>query len=309
MKRLLAWLLPAAAAAAVAPFLRSEGGDGWMFVRAGRTMLSGDWSHAFASRAIQVGPLQLLLYGTVGRSPAVLAAVLAATTALLVTCAVRSLGVERLSLLALAGLLALATGLTTHVYDAGHPANALLPVLWIVAAADARRGRAVRAAAIVGLCAGFETWGVLGIAVLAFAPSLRSALRASLVVVGIAAALFLPFVLSGHFAMGSFHWVVMGRSLLGHVVAPGTSFGWSLRLAQGGLALAAGVGVARAARRSPHALWLVPLVIVLVRIALDPLDSGYYFDGLQAPALAGLVLVAAGGLRLRAGRVALEPVA
>jgi hypothetical protein len=309
MKRFLAWLLPAATAAAVAPFLRSDGGDCWLFVRAGRTMLSGDWSHAFASSGVQAGPLQLLLFGTVGRSPAVLAAVLAAATALLVTCAVRALGVERPALLALAGFLAVATGLTTHVFDAGHPANALLPLVWIVAAAEARRGRVVRAAAIVGLCAGIETWGVLGIAVLACAPSSRGALRAVPVTVGVAAALFLPFVLAGHFAMGSYQWVVVSRSLLGHVVAPGTSFGWPLRLAQGSLAVAAGVGVAWAKRRSPHALWLVPFVIVLVRIALDPLQSGYYFDGLQAPALAGLVLVAAGGLRLRAGRIALEPAA
>jgi hypothetical protein len=309
MKRLLAWLLPAVLAAAVAPLLRSDGGDGSLFVRAGRTMLSADWSHAFAIPAVQAGPLQLLLFGTVGRSPAVLAAVLAAATALLLTFAVRSLGVDRPALLALAGLLAVATGLTTHVFDAGHPANGLLPLLWIVAAAQARCGSVVRAAAIVGLSAGFETWGVLGIAVLACAPSLRRALRAAPVAVGVTAALFLPFVLAGHFAMGSYHWVVMGRSLLGHVVAPGTAFGWPLRLAQGALALAAGAGVARTVRRSPHALWLVPLAIVLVRIALDPLQSGYYFDGLQAPALAGLVLVAAGGLRLRAGRVALEPAA
>ena len=310
MKRLLPWILPAVLAAGVAPFVRSDGGDGWMFVQAGRTMLSGDWTHAFAGSAIQAGPLQLLLYGTVGRSPAVLASVLAAAAALLVTVAARSLGVVRPRLLALAGLLALATGLTTHVFDAGHPADALLPLLWIVAAADARRGRTLRAAALVGVSAGFETWGILGIAVLAFAPTVRDALRAAPFAAGIAVALFLPFVAAGHFEMAGYQWTIMSRSLLGHVVAPGTAFGWPLRLAQGGLAVAAGIVVARSPRRSPHALWLVPVAIVLVRIALDPLDSGYYFDGVQSPGVAGLVLVAARGLRLRAGRgVTLEPAA
>jgi hypothetical protein len=309
MKRLLAWVLPAVLAAVLAPFVRSNGGDGWMFVRAGKTLLSGDWSHAFSSSAIQAGPLQLLLFGTVGRWPAVLAALLGATAALLLTFAVRSLGVDRPRLLALAGILAVATGLTAHVFDAGHPANGMLPLLWIVAAVEARRGRTMRAAAIVGLSAGFETWGALGIAVLAFAPSMRDARRAAPVTVGVVVVLFLPFVVAGDFAMLSYHWMIMGRSLLGHVVEPGTSFGWPLRLAQGGLAVAAGVGVARAARRSSHALWLVPLVIVLVRIALDPMDSGYYFDGIQAPALAGLVLVAARGLRLPAGRIARQPAA
>jgi hypothetical protein len=309
VKRLLAWALPAALAAGLAPFLRSDGGDMSLFVRAGRTMLSGDWSHTFSSSGIQAGPLQLLLFGTVGRSPAALAAVLAAAAALLLTLAVRSLGVERPRLLALAGVLAVATGLTTHVFDAGHPANGLLPLLWIVAAAEARRGRTLRAAAIVGLSAGFETWGVLGVAVLALAPSLRDAVRALPLAAGVAAALFLPFAIAGDFAMLSYRWVIMGRSLLGHVVAPGTSFGWPLRLVQGGLAVASGVGIARVARRSPHALWLVPLAIVLVRVALDPMDSGYYFDGIQAPALAGLLLVAARGLRIPAGRIARQPVA
>jgi hypothetical protein len=309
MKRLLAWALPAVLAAVLAPFLRTEGGDAWLFVRAGKTMLSGDWSHTFATSEIQAGPLQLLLFGTVGRSPALLAALLAATAALLLTFAVRSLGVERSPLLALAGALAVATGLTTHVFDAGHPADGLLPLLWIIAAADARRGKTWRAASIVGLSAGFETWGVLGVAVLAFAPSVRDALRAVPVAVGVATALFLPFVVAGEFAMLSYHWLIMGRSLLGHIVEPGTSFGWPLRLAQGGLAVAAGAGVARVARRSPHALWLVPLVIVLVRIALDPMDSGYYFDGVQAAALAGLVVVAARGLRVPTGHIVRQPVA
>ena len=235
---------------------------------------------------------------------------LAAATVLLMICAVRSLGVERPALLAFAGLLAVATGLTTHVFDAGHPADALLPLLWIVAAAEAQRGRAARAAAIVGMCAGFETWGVLGIAVLACAPlASRGATRGSGRRWASPRCCSFRSFWPATSRWASYHWVIMSRSLLGHVVAPGTSFGWPLRLAQGGLAFAAGVGVARAARHSPHALWLAPLVIVLVRIALDPLQSGYYFDGLQAPALAGVVLVAARGLRLRAGRVSLEPAA
>ena len=307
MRRLLPWIRPAAAAAALAPFVRSDGGDGWLFVNAGKTMLSGNWSHAYDSSFIQAGPIQLLLFGTVGRSPAVLAAVLAAVTALLVTGAARSVGVERPRLLALAGVLAVVTGLTTHVFDAGHPANTLLPLLWIVAGAQARRGKTLRAAAIVGLSAGVETWGILGIAVLAFSPRLRDAARAVPVAAVIAATLYAPFVAAGDFAMGTYHWVILHQSLLGHIVEPGTSFGWAWRITQGALAVAAGIGVARAARRSPHALWLVPLVVVLVRLALDPLDSGYYFDGVQGPALVALVLVAARGLPLPAGRRSRQP--
>ena len=47
--------------------------------------------------------------------------------------------------------------------------------------------------------------------------------------------------------------------------------------------------------------------VVLARLALDPRDHGYYFDGVQAAALVALALVAASGLRLP--RLAREPLA
>jgi hypothetical protein len=307
IKRSFLWLGPAVAAAALEPFVRAEGGDTWMFANAGRTLLSSNWSHAFADQSIQVGPLQLALYGSVGRSPDVLAMVLSAAAALLVMAAARAAGVERPRLLLFAGVAAVATGLTTHVVDAGHPANGLLPLLWILAAAEARRGKTLRAAIVVGLSTGFETWGILGLAVLALAPSARGAARAALLAACVAGLLYLPFVVTGHFAMGGFRWQIASQSLLGHVFAPGTPFGWPLRLAQGAVAVAAGVLVARLAQRSAHVLWLVPLSVVLVRLALDPRDHGYYFDGVQSVALIALALVAARGLRLP--RVAREPLA
>src|SRR6059058_5322679 len=92
MKRAAPWLLPALAAAAIAPFLRGDGGDTWLFVAAGRTLLSSHWSHAFADPSTQVGPLQLALYGSVGRSPALLAAVLGAAVTLLAQAAARAAG-------------------------------------------------------------------------------------------------------------------------------------------------------------------------------------------------------------------------
>ena len=307
IRRFLPWLVPAAAAVALEPFVRSDGGDTWLFVRAGRTLLSGEWTHAFADRSTQVGPLQLALFGSVGRSPGALAAVLAAAAALLVVAAARAAGVERPRVLALAGLAAVASGFTTHVFDAGHPADGLLPLLWIVAAAEARRGRASRAALVVGLSAGVETWGILGLAVLALAPNARVAARAALLALAVAGLLYLPFVLFGDFAMGGYRWAIAPQSLLGQLFAAGTSFGWPLRLAQGAAALAAGALVARRLRASVHVLWVAPLAVLLVRLALDPIDHGYYFDGVQSVALVALALVAARGLRLP--RLAREPVA
>ncbi len=309
MKRMLAWIVPVAAAAAVAPVARGDGGDAWMFTAGGRTLLSSHWSHTFANPGIQVGPLQLALFGSVGRSPLALAIVLGVAAALLVLAAARAAGVEQPRLLAAVGLVAVVTGFTRAGFDAGHPADSLLPLLWILAAAEARRGRVILAGAIVGLSAGFETWGILGVAVLALAPSVRDAARGLLVAVGAAAVLFLPFVAAGQFHMGGYRWLVSSQSLVSLVVAPGTAVGWPLRLLQGAVAVGAGVAVARAARGSRHAIWLVPGVVVLARLLLDPLDSGYYFVGIEGPALVGLALAAAVGLRLPGRRLAGEPLA
>ena len=306
-RRLVPWLVPAAAAALLEPFVRSDGGDTWLFVRAGRTLLSPHWTHAFADSSIQAGPLQLALYGSVGRSPVVLAAVLAATAALLVATAARAAGVARPRVLALAGVAAVATGFTTHVFDAGHPADGFLPLLWIVAAAEVRRGRTVRAGLLVGLSAGFETWGILGLAVFALAPTRSAVARSAATACAVVGLLFLPFVLFGDFAMTGYRWQIASQSLLGQVFAPGTAFGWPLRLAQGAAALGAGVLVARALRTSVHAVWAAPIAVVLARLALDPIDHGYYFDGVQAAGLVALALVAARGLRVP--RLAHEPVA
>jgi hypothetical protein len=301
--------VPVAAAAAVAPFARGDGGDAWLFVRAGRVLLSADWSRTFANPGIQVGPLQLALYGTVGRVPVLMAIVLGVTAVLLVLFTARAAGVEQPRLLAGVGLAAVATGFTRAGFDAGHPADSLLPLLWILAAVDARRGRTARAGLIVGLSAGLETWGILGIAVLALAPSVRDAARGFVVAVGAAAVLFLPFVASGHFGMSHYRWLVSSQSLVSLVVAPGSAVGWPLRIAQGALALGAGVAVARATRNSRHAVWLVPGAVVVVRLLLDPLDSGYYFVAIEGPALVGLALAGAIGLRLPGRRLAREPLA
>jgi hypothetical protein len=299
VKRIFPWLLPAALAAALAP---RPDGDSWLFERAGHVLLSADWSQAFAERGIQVGPLQLALYGSLGGA---LGFVVAGAIALLAVSAARAAGVRQPQLLALVGLVAIPLGVTSSGVDSGHPANAVLPLLWILAAAQARRGRVAVAAAIVGLSAGLETWGILGIAVLALAPRVRAAVQGVALASIVAAVLYLPFVLAGEFAMGSYRWKVSHESLMSVFVAAGTPVGWPLRFAQGGLALAAGIALARGARLSSHTLWLVPAVVVLARLLLDPLGSGYYYVGLEAPALVGLTLVAAWGLRLP--RLAREP--
>ncbi len=147
-----------------------------------------------------------------------------------------------------------------------------------------------------------QTWGILGVAVLVLAPRLRDAA----VGVGIAAvtalALFLPFMLGGHFAMLSFEWHVLSPSPMSLVVGAGTPFGWPLRLVQATVAVAVGVTVARLLRHSSHVLWAAPLAIVAARLQFDPDLYQYYLAGPQGLVLVGAALGAARFLWVRSPR-------
>jgi len=260
---------------------------------AGRTLLSTHWIRAFANPEIQVGPLQLAVFGSIGRSPTTLAVVLAVSTVLLLLAAARTVGVRSAALLGALGFVGVGVGVTSAGYEFGHPADAMMPLIWILAAVCARRGQTVRAGALVGLTAGFQTWGVLGLAVLALAPRWRDTGKAAGVAVTAAVVLFLPFMLGGHFEMGSFSWNVNPQTFLSLLVTPGTPFGWSLRLVQGAFAVSTGLATARLLRNSPHAPWVVPLAVVGVRLLLDPFALLYYPTGVWAPALVGASLLAA----------------
>jgi hypothetical protein len=303
--QVLAWTTPAAAAAATA-FLQSYrfndfnyGGDGIYFVRYGRVLLSSHWDRAFSNPEIQVGPLQLAFFGSLANEEVTIAIVLGVVTALLVVAAARAAGVTNAALLAGVGLLAVVTGLTRVGDRTGHPADAMLPLIWVIAAGQARRNHRWRAGLLIGLCAGVETWGILGVAVFAFAPRLRDAAVSTLVAAATALALFLPFMLGGHFEMLSLLWKVDQPSLLSLLVPVGTHFGWPLRLVQAAVAVGAGIAVARALRHSPHAIWVPPLFVVGARLLLDPLLNSYYLAGPEALVLVGAAVGAAHWTRLR----------
>ncbi len=240
--------------------------------------------------------MQLALFGSLGRSSDALAPVLAPAIALLVVAARRAVGVTNPLLYGGAGLLAVLTGLTRTGFASGHPADAALPLIWILAAADARRGDALRAGLLVGLCAGPETWGILGVAVLAFAPRRRDAAIGTVLAGGAALALFLPFMLGGHFAMLSLQWRVRPPAPISLFVAPGTPFTWPLRLVQAVAAVGAGVAVARLLRDSPDGLWAAPLAIVVARLLLDPLALSHFLAAPQGPVFVGAAAVASSWL-------------
>lgn len=283
-----------ALAAAVALLFRPEDtGDLPFFVHTAEKLLSADWASVFADPRVQVGPLQLLLFG-LGELAGVLPLLVQLGTAALIWLVIGRVvrGGPQLAV----GLAAVALGLTYGAYQDGHPAQIVVPLLWVLAGLDARAGRGRRAGALVGLSAGFELWGVLGAAVFVCSPRVRSALSALVTEVAVVIALFLPFVLAGEFRMFDYHWRVNGDTLLGLVVEPGTAFTWQLRALQGLAALGVGVALAWALRRSVHAVWAAPLALVAVRLALDPVRYPWYLLAPETLALIGAAAFVTGDL-------------
>jgi hypothetical protein len=293
-------LAAAAIAFAIPP---GDTGDLAYFVHASQRLFSGEWSSTYADPSLQVGPLQLFLFGAADllagalgiATTRLIAFVVGTATAALFVLVARRLVAPRDDVVVLlaAGLAPVALGLTFDAFRDGHPAQVVVPLLWVLAGLEAREGRAWRAGALAGLSAGFELWGLLGMAVLVAAPRAAQAVRAAAVAVLVAAALFAPFALSD-FAMFEYRWVVNGDTLLSLFVDPATEFTWPLRMLQGAAALLAGATLTWRLRRTTAALWAGPLAVVTTRLALDPVRYPWYWLALETLVLLGAVqLVAA----------------
>jgi len=267
----------------------SDPGDLVYFVHRAEQLFSGAWAKTFADPMLQSGPLQLAVFGGV-RNLAALAYVIELAVAALLLYVLGRLGAsDRIRLIV--GLLAIATGLTHIAFVDGHPAEAIVPLLWMLAGLWAREDRMLGAGALIGLSAGLELWGVLGAPLLLLAPRLRRAVVGGLVEAAVVLAQLAPFVLAGSFRMFGHEWRVATGTVLSLVVVPGMQFGWPLRVLQASLALGAGTAVAFALRRNIHAVWLAPLAVALVRILLDPLSFGWYWLEVEALVLAGAALL------------------
>jgi hypothetical protein len=270
-----------------------------IFTVPGHLLLSSRWASTFADPAVQAGPIQLLLFGLTGpvRPSA------AASTALLtivVECGVvagsmavagmllRGRPGERVLLMAV-GLVVALSGIIHSTLVSGHPADAAIPLMWIAAACQARRGRTVVAGMLLGLSAGWEVWGVLGAPVAFLASGRRETAR----ILGVQALVFLvmfgPFLLAGRFNMFRYQWHVSANSPLLLFLRRGSTFPWIGRLAQGAAAAAAGWAVARRRPSLRGRAWQVAGVIVLVRLLLDPVEFLYYWI---APQIITVIAVA-----------------
>jgi len=300
---LAAWIAPLGAAALAATLGTNDPADVPYFVSAARLLFSAHWADTFADPSLQVGPLQLLFFGVGDRIGGLgfLALATEVGAAALVVFTVGQLLSDRRwrreAQLAV-GLAAVALGLTTEAYGFGHPAQVAVPLLWILAAREARSGRTIRSGALLGLGAGLELWGVLGLPVFLLSPTVRRALAGFATQVAVTAAIYLPFVLAGNFRMFDHRWKIESWSLV-HVLLGSGDFPWALRLVQGAAAVAAGTGIALALRRSSAALWAVPLAVIGVRLLLDPTLYSWYWLG---PATVALLAAADLATRLAAHR-------
>jgi hypothetical protein len=284
------WVPVLACAAGVAYLDRgTDPGDLVYFVHRGEHLLSGGWANTFADPKLQSGPLQLVGFGALGTLTALAFLIELSVAALLLYVAGRIGASDRIRLVV--GLLAVGAGLTHIAFVDGHPAEAIVPLLWVLAGIWARDDRVLWAGALIGLSAGLELWGVLGLPVLLLARRPRRAIAGAIVEVMVVLGMLAPFALAGSFRMFQHEWQVASGTLLSLAVAPGTHFGWPLRLLQSALALAVGTSVALPLRRSVHAVWLAPLGVVLVRLALDPLSFGWYWLEVEALVLIGAALL------------------
>jgi hypothetical protein len=267
----------------------TDSGDLVYFVHKGQQLLSGGWADTFADPQLQSGPLQLAVFGAVPNLAA-LAFLIELGVAALLLFVLGRLGLSDRAQLAI-GLVAVAAGLTHIAFVYGHPAEAIVPLLWVLAGLWAREGRVLSAGALVGLSAGFELWGALGVVVLLLAPRVTRALAGACAQAAVIGVMLVPFALLGTFRMFDHEWRVTSGTLVGLLVGPGAHFGWPLRLAQASLAIGAGAVLAFALRRSVHSLWLVPLAVALVRLTLDPVSFGWYWLEVEALVLTGAGLV------------------
>jgi hypothetical protein len=201
----------------------------------------------------------------------------------------RALGLRPAPLVVLAVAAAVAVWVVPGYAFDGHLAEIVVPGLWLLAGLLVRAQRPVWASVLIGVAAGWELWGGLGIVILLLtARPLHRRLLDAAVATGVVALTYLPFAASGSFALFRGHWPISSDSLVGLLGASG-DFTWWMRLGQGAACLVAGAAVALALRGSHHGLWLVPLVVAEMRALLDPQTYDYY---LVTPQLLLLVAVA-----------------
>src|SRR5438445_2459906 len=246
------WLLVLAAAAASGWILNSATfSDADSFAQAGSIMLSSNWQHTYHDPWLQAGPLEMIvcligrtLGGSLRGEPIALNIVGATALLGVATVVVR----RNWKPLAIVAGGALALGIVSDMWEWGHPSELFIALVWLLAARAARRDQLVVAGLLVGLSAGFETWGLLGAPVLFLLPHLRRTIASGVVALLAAAGVYAPFALGGDFHMFDLHWAIVG-GVPGYVFGQGQTFSWPMRLAEALIVVSFGSGLAAMLRR------------------------------------------------------------
>ncbi|MFI5897907.1 hypothetical protein ACIA5D_48285 [Actinoplanes sp. NPDC051513] len=265
------------------------------FAAAGDLLLQGRLGEVYASAWNQAGPAQLLISRLlmIGAAPdgtpwpPIVALWDAAFVAgAMWLCARLSRPVADVRREAVAGLLALLWVCAPMPWN-GHPAEILTPVLWAYAIVLQRRGRDLAAAGLLALGIALAPWGILAVPCLLAAARPARAVRTGVIAVAGGVACYVPFALTGHFAMFRITWTVGGRTLASLLGI--TEFTWWLRPVQAAVVALGVAAIAWRLRRSESAFAAVPLAAGLLRVGTDPVEHPYYW---YPVAVASLLLLA-----------------
>jgi len=270
------------------------------FEDAGRILLSSGWADAFSSSFIQIGPLNLAVHGALallsdatGVDSRLMFAVvvevgLTAATVATFRAVARVVARPPAWIELVVGLVVAVAGPGWIAYISGHPADPFIALAWLWAARFAREGRARPAGLLLALATGIKQWGLLGVPILLLAGDRRRVVAGLLVQACATALLYGPFFLFGDVNTFEKEWTVASLSLPRLFLAPHSFFPWWMRLAQGAFVLLVGVGAALALKNRADAVWLVPLLIVVTRLASEPFAHYYHWLAVDLIALIGV---------------------
>lgn len=286
--------------------------DYHFFGVSGAAALTGDLANVFSDRLVQAGILAIIPYGIAYLVDittntgwfvfyAVMGWVLSAAGATALLCSIPRWRSRRSQLMvAIAIALGLVSTAIPYAIASGHIAHVTIPVLWVLAGVAARRKSPLLAGALIAAATGFETWGALGAAMLLLLPIARmwrAALSAAIVV----ALLYGPFLAVSGLDMFSMTWAISPGTVPGILFPALENMTWSLRVAQGAAAIAAGAAVAILARRTWEVIWLGPLAVIGARLVLDPMLLSYYYVSAGFVVIGLAAIFMARGARLLAG--------
>lgn len=273
--------------------------DPHLFAGAGERLLSSDWTNTLDDRHVQVGPLHLLFFGLVGK----VAAFTGIDYLLLLSLAVQvplALGAayvaDRLARSSgsstppaaglLAGLAVLALAHTWTAFQSAQLGEVVVPLLWMLAAVEARRDRAWAAGILIGVATGFKLWALLGLPLLLVASRRRSLVGVACWI-GVTAILWGPFFVLGDVSLLDYRWPLWEGSLFRALDPDGIYMTWWMRLLQGAIVVSVGAVGVVLGRRGSISLWLVPTVLIGVKVLLDPAFWYWYWLGIEVSMVVG----------------------